>query len=83
MDQPKDTPRILSSVRCHTCSLIWLETATFPLLFFGETLAGRLMVGGLTVEALALGGQGGEDVFTWILIVWATTGVVMKSRKIS
>ena len=41
------------------------------------------MVGGLTVEALALGGRGGEDVFTWILIVWATTGVVMKSHKLS
>jgi hypothetical protein len=46
------------------------------------TSAGRMMVGGLTVEALALDGRGGEDVFTWILIVWATTGVVMKSRKL-
>ena len=41
------------------------------------------MVGGLTVKALALGGWGGEDVFTWILIVWTTTGVVMKSHKLS
>ena len=41
------------------------------------------MVGGLTVKALALGGWGGEDVFTWILIVWTTIGVVMKSRKLS
>jgi hypothetical protein len=54
MDQLKDTPRILSSVRCHTCSSVWLETATFPLRFFSETLARRMMVGGLTVEALAL-----------------------------
>ena len=83
MDQLKDTPRILSSVRCHTCSLVWLKTATFPLHFFSETLAGRMMVGGLTVKALALGGWGGEDVFTWILIVWTTTGVVMKSHKLS
>jgi hypothetical protein len=79
MDQPKDTPRMLSSLRCHTCSSVWLETATFPLHLFSETLAGRMMVGGLTVGALD--GQGGEDVFTWILIVWATRGVVIKSCK--
>ena len=57
--------------------------SNFSFMFFGETLAGRLMVGGLTVKALALGGWGGEDVFTWILIVWTTTGVVMKSHKLS
>jgi hypothetical protein len=79
MNQPKDAPRILSSVRCHTCSSVWLETATFPLRLFGETLAGRMMVGGLTVGALD--GRGGEDVFTLILIVWATRGVVIKSHK--
>ena len=79
MDQLEDPPRNLSSVRSHTCSSVWLETATFPLCLFGEILAGRLMVGGMTVGALD--GQGGEDVFTWILIVWATRGVVIKSRK--
>jgi len=79
MDQLEDTPRILSSVRCHTCSFVWLETATFPLHLFGETLAGGLMVGEVTVEALD--GRGGEDVFTWILIVWATRGVVIKFCK--
>jgi hypothetical protein len=74
MDQLKDTPRILSSVRCHTCLSVWLETVTFPLHLFGETLAGG-MVGELTVEVSD--GQGGEDVFKWILIVWATRGVII------
>ena len=37
------------------------------------------MVGGLTVGALD--GRRGEDVFTWILIVWATRGVVIKFCK--
>lgn len=79
MNQPEDAPKILSSFRCHTCSFVWLETATFPLHLFGETLAGRMMVGGLTVGALD--GWGGEDVFTWILIVWATIVVVIESCK--
>ena len=34
MDQPEDAPRILSSVRCYTCSSVWLETATFSFTSF-------------------------------------------------
>jgi hypothetical protein len=33
------------------------------------------------VTVKALDGRGGEDVFTWILIVWTTRGVVIKSCK--
>jgi hypothetical protein len=41
--------------------------SNFSLHLFGETLAGGLMVGEVTIKALDE--WGGEDVFTWILIV--------------
>jgi hypothetical protein len=37
------------------------------------------MVGEVTVEALDE--QGGEDVFTWTLIVWAIRGVVIGGKE--
>jgi hypothetical protein len=33
------------------------------------------------VTVKVLDEQGGEDVFTWILIVWATRGVVIRSVR--
>jgi hypothetical protein len=68
-----------------------LEVAWSPLtIFFLITLMASEMLGinkvpsqDLTaiVTVEALDGWGGEDVFTWILIVWATRGVVIKSCK--
>jgi hypothetical protein len=60
----------LGELREQVLSITLYKTVTFPFCRFGETLAGGLTVG-------PLGGWTGDDVFTWILIVLASRGVVI------